>query len=220
MTTDTPFHDMLRDLPGRLAIIGAGGLGREVLCLLGDALGWEGLDQRVVFAVEPAYGAGHRVHGIDVIPIDFSRPSFEAAVLAIGDLPARMRIAAHLDGRVDFRSVIHPSAVVTPFTRLGEGAIVLAHVHISCDVTIGRHAILNPGTTVSHDSAAGDFFFAAPGAVVSGHCHMGDRVFIGAGAALRNGVRIASDVVIGAGAAVVGNIDEPGTYIGVPARRR
>jgi acetyltransferase-like isoleucine patch superfamily enzyme len=49
---------------------------------------------------------------------------------------------------------------------------------------------------------------------------MGDRVFIGAGAALRNGVRIASDVVIGAGAAVVGNIDEPGTYIGVPARRR
>ncbi len=220
MTTDTPFHDMLRNLPGRLAIIGAGGLGREVLCLLGDVLGWDGLDQRVVFAVETTYGAGHRVHGIDVIPIDFSRPAFDAAVLAIGDLPARMRIAGQLEGRVDFRSVIHPSAVITPFTRLGEGAIVLPHVHISCDVTLGRHAILNPGTTISHDSAAGDFFFAAPGAVVSGHCHMGDRVFIGAGACLRNGVRIASDVVIGAGAAVVGNIDEPGTYIGVPARRR
>lgn len=48
---------------------------------------------------------------------------------------------------------------------------------------------------------------------------MGQRVLIGAGAVVLPGVTIADDVTIGAGSVVPDNIVEPGTYVGMPARR-
>lgn len=42
---------------------------------------------------------------------------------------------------------------------------------------------------------------------------------IGAGATVKNNLIICEKTVVGAGAAVVRNIEEPGTYVGVPARR-
>lgn len=48
---------------------------------------------------------------------------------------------------------------------------------------------------------------------------IGDRVWIGARATVLPGVTIGDDVVVGAGALVTGDCLEPGTYLGVPARR-
>ena len=41
---------------------------------------------------------------------------------------------------------------------------------------------------------------------------------IGAGATVKNNTSICGECIIGAGAVVVKNIDQSGTYIGVPAR--
>jgi acetyltransferase-like isoleucine patch superfamily enzyme len=45
------------------------------------------------------------------------------------------------------------------------------------------------------------------------------RPCLGAGSVVRDRVQICHDVVVGAGAAVVGDLVEPGTYVGVPARK-
>jgi acetyltransferase-like isoleucine patch superfamily enzyme len=42
---------------------------------------------------------------------------------------------------------------------------------------------------------------------------------VGIGATVSNGLTVCGDCMIGAGAVVVKNIDAPGTYVGVPARR-
>lgn len=39
------------------------------------------------------------------------------------------------------------------------------------------------------------------------------------GATVRNGVRICNDCMIGCGAVVVKDVVDPGTYIGIPARK-
>ena len=49
---------------------------------------------------------------------------------------------------------------------------------------------------------------------------IGDNTWIGAGATISNNIHICEGCMIGAGAVVVKDIDLPGTYIGVPARRR
>ena len=36
---------------------------------------------------------------------------------------------------------------------------------------------------------------------------------------MKNNIKIGTDVVIGAGAVVVKDIEAPGTYVGVPARK-
>ena len=58
------------------------------------------------------------------------------------------------------------------------------------------------------------------GSHVAGTVQVGDRTWIGIGSAVSNNLSICNDCMIGAGAVVVKDIDEPGTYIGVPARLR
>ena len=50
-----------------IGIIGAGGLGKEVLCVLGELIGWENLNKRVGFLVEPAFHNMENVLGVNVL---------------------------------------------------------------------------------------------------------------------------------------------------------
>ena len=57
-----------------------------------------------------------------------------------------------------------------------------------------------------------------PGAVLSGGITVGENSFIGTGAMITQYLNIASNTVIGAGAVVVRDINEPGVYVGNPAK--
>ena len=141
-----------------IGIIGAGGLGKEVLCVLGELIGWENLNKRVGFLVEPAFHNMENVLGVNVLPLSFTSIPFDFVVIAIGDIKSRMRIRNALPPHTRYATVVHPSAQLTPFTKIGEGSVVLGQVFLSCDVEIGSFSIINPGTTISHDNITGDFF--------------------------------------------------------------
>ncbi len=205
-------------MDSKIGIIGAGGLGKEVLCCLGELLGWTDLNKKVCFLVEEKYFTTKTVLGVDVFPLSFSEPVCNSIVIAVGDLDQRIRIKSSLPADVKFPAILHPSVQKTPYTSMGEGCIVLGNVLLSCDVEIGNFAIINPGTTISHDTHIGDFFTTSPGVNISGTCTFGDRVFMGTNSCVRNGCRITDDVVIGMGAVVVSDLLEKGTYIGNPAR--
>ena len=55
---------------------------------------------------------------------------------------------------------------------------------------------------------------------MNGDCRIGEFTFVGSGAVVANGVSIANNVVIGAGAVVCSDINDSGTYIGMPARKK
>jgi UDP-perosamine 4-acetyltransferase len=59
----------------------------------------------------------------------------------------------------------------------------------------------------------------APGAVVCGDTRIGDRSMIGAGAVVTEGLVVGADCRVGAGAVVTRSIEQPGVYIGCPARK-
>jgi UDP-N-acetylbacillosamine N-acetyltransferase len=58
-----------------------------------------------------------------------------------------------------------------------------------------------------------------PGAKILGTAKIGSRCRIGTNSTILPGIEICDDVVIGAGAVVTKNITEPGTYVGVPAKK-
>ncbi len=55
--------------------------------------------------------------------------------------------------------------------------------------------------------------------VVMGDVKIGKNTWVGAGVTVSNNVSICDDCMIGAGAVVIKDIDEPGTYVGIPAKR-
>ena len=64
-----------------------------------------------------------------------------------------------------------------------------------------------------------DYVHVSVGSHVAGTVHIGEGTWVGAGAVISNNVEICADCMIGAGAVVVKDITEPGTYVGVPAKK-
>ena len=55
---------------------------------------------------------------------------------------------------------------------------------------------------------------------MAGGVEVGSGSWIGAGAIINNQVFICENCMIGAGAVVIHNIEIPGTYMGIPAKRK
>lgn len=136
-------------------------------------------------------------------------------IVAIGNANIRERIQ---NGLNDVVTLIHPSAVISRRTEIGEGTVIMAGAVVNSDTVIGKGCIINTGATVDHDCRIDDYVHVSVGAHVAGTCEIGKRTWIGAGATVSNNITICGDSMIGAGAVVIKDIEKPGTYIGVPAK--
>jgi sugar O-acyltransferase (sialic acid O-acetyltransferase NeuD family) len=126
--------------------------------------------------------------------------------------------AAERDG-FDFITAVSPDACVHSTARLSDGSMVFDGAVVQPDVSIGRFAILNTACSVDHDCEIGDFVHLAPGATLGGGVRVGENSLVGIGAVVSSSVQIGRDCCIGAGAVVTTDCLEPGTYVGVPARK-
>ena len=140
-------------------------------------------------------------------------------VIGIGNAAVRRKLAGELEG-VRWYTAIHPAAVVSGMdVRIGQGSVVMANAVINPGATIGSHCIINTAAVVEHDNTIGDFAHISVGAKLAGTVTVGPDSWIGIGAVVSNNLSICGGCMIGAGAVVVRSITEPGTYVGVPARR-
>jgi sugar O-acyltransferase (sialic acid O-acetyltransferase NeuD family) len=211
------FHIMVTG--EKIALIGAGGAARDILCQLADAWKQEGKDYRghVVFTEPDQIHQPRMLMNCPVIAQSAFDPSVYQAVLAMGNPADRASVLTELPPETRFGTIIHPSCIISEWVEIGPGAAISAGCILTCNIRIGAHCHLNYNTTIAHDFVAGDFFTTAPSASVNGNCSAGNRVYIGSQAALRQGVSLADDVIIGMGSIVLNSISKPGTYAGVPA---
>ena len=199
-----------------VAIFGTGGFAREVACVLHDL----GRGHEIVAFHEPDEVFEPRtLLGVDVRSQSAFDPAEARAVVGIGNPATREKVVSELPSGTVFETLVHPTAVLSQWVRLGEGSIVCAGAVLTCQITLGRHCQLNLNSTVGHDCTFGDFCTVAPGANISGNVELGARVDVGTQAAFRQRIRVCDDAIIGMGAVVVKDIVEPGTYVGVPAKK-
>src|SRR6476659_6315097 len=95
---------------------------------------------------------------------------------------------------------IHPTAIVYPGTKLGEGVKVLEHA------VVGKQPALSPRSTAKRDplepTVIGDGTIISTGAVVFAGAKVGARVILGDQSCVRERVIVGDDVVIGRGSRV------------------
>ncbi len=201
-----------------LVIVGAGGHAKVVVEVARAAGRFD-----VVGLIDPR-PAAPRVLGVPVLGGDEILPRLRAegvawAFVALGGNAARQRIGGELRA-AGFRlaTLVHPSAVVMPSARVGEGVVVMARVAVSADARVEDLAILNTGAVVEHDNLIGAAAHIAPLAALAGNVRVGARALVGVGSAVRPGVSIGADAVVGAGSAVVSDVPAGAAVGGVPAR--
>ena len=196
-------------------LIGGGGHAREVadcVCSCGG---------KVTGILDDGLEKGTEVLGIPVLGKTAEFAGFQncSFMIAIGDNTVRKRIAEQLEGKVTWFTAIHDSAVVSAYARIGEGSVVMPRAVINTGARIGKHCIINTTAVVEHDDTLADFVHISPSAALGGTVSVGEGTHIGIGAVVRNNIAICRDCTVGAGAAVVKNLEEPGVYVGVPAKR-
>lgn len=150
---------------------------------------------------------------------DFAKYDCDFAI-AIGNAEIRQRIQRQLEAaKKTIGTLIHPAAVIGEDVQFGAGTVVMAGVVINPGARIGVGCIINTCASVDHDCVLKDFVHIAVGAHMAGTCVIEERTWIGAGTTIVNNIHICADCLIGAGAVVVKDIEEAGTYVGVPAKR-
>ncbi len=115
--------------------------------------------------------------------------------------------------------IVDSSAVVGSNVTLGDGTVIMPGTVINNGTKIGCGCIINTGSTVDHDNVLEDFVHISPGTHLAGTVHVGRRTWLGTGCSVVNNCSIAADCILGAGTVIVRDIDEAGTYVGVPARK-
>lgn len=141
---------------------------------------------------------------------------------AMGDAlepPLRCRVQQRLAAQGwQFVAVRHPSAVVSPFARLGAATQLLAACVVQPGACIGEGSIVNTAAVIEHDAVVGAWVHVAPRALLCGGVQVGAHCHVGAGAVIRQALCIGVGSLVGAGAVVVKDFPDGGVLVGVPAR--
>lgn len=114
--------------------------------------------------------------------------------------------------------IIHPTAVVTKRTTIGEGALIFPGVVLD-EASIGANNMVGTASSVDHGSVLGDHVFISAGVTIGANTTVGDHAFFALGCKVISGISIESKILVGAGAVVVNDLKDEGTYIGCPAKK-
>ncbi len=187
-----------------LVIVGAGGFGREVYQWARDAF-------------DPA---GHRIKGFlsnrpdDLAGFGIKPPLLgddeayrieesDRFLFAVGRPEVKRRMIERLKARgARFATLVHPTAVVAPTAKLGEGVVICPFCTVSDHVVLEDFAMLNFYSSVGHDARIGRYAILSPYSTVNGFSVLGEEVFLGshvtvtARRKLGDGARVSANLAV------------------------
>ncbi len=160
-----------------------------------------------------------RVGGLGELP----RIADRGWILGVGALEFRSTLIERLAqmelGR-GARTVVHPSAVVSPTARIGTGVFIGPGAIVNARAMVMDHAIVNTGAIVEHECVVGFNTHIAPGAVLAGRVRIGAHTLVGVGARVLPNLSVGDQCTIGSGSVVVRSAMDGVTVVGVPGRAR
>lgn len=180
-----------------LYIVGAGGMGRELLNNILDIHRISGQRWNIRGFLDdtpdPLAGKECGYPVVGTIQDYFPGPD-DVLAMGVADPAAKKKLASLLKGRgAVFESIIHPHTNCGRHNVFGEGLIVYPGCGMSVNIRIGDFCTLLC-CSIGHDDDIGDF------CTVSGFCNIMGNVTLGAGAFLGGNVAVAPHVSVGEGA--------------------
>lgn len=205
-----------------LVIIGAGGFGREIKCLIDDINAFSSKKiYNILGFIDDAVEPNTLINGMLVLGnLEYlnalkDKPSI---VFGIGDPAVKKKMFLKLQS-FDFPLIIHPSVSVTgDQIQIGKGSIICKGSILTCNIQLEDFVTVNLSCTIGHDSVIKSYTSLMPAVNCSGEVVIEEGVYIGTGAKIINQVAIGDNTIIGAGAVVSKSLPANCTAVGIPAK--
>ncbi|QIM48047.1 acetyltransferase [Pusillimonas sp. DMV24BSW_D] len=140
--------------------------------------------------------------------------------VAIGNAKIRISLLEKTTKQgLSIATLVHPSAVTSPRSKIGSGSLVCAGAIICTDTRIDTGCIVNTGATIDHDCTLEKGVHVCPGAHVAGNVYIGSCSWIGLGSCIVQGIIVGANATVGAGATVIRNVPSSCTVVGTPAKK-
>lgn len=204
-----------------LIILGASGFGRELLQWVKDInkneptwniLGF--LDDNVD-ALE-GFECDYKVIGTIK---EYQPRENEYLVMGIANPQTKEKLVCEMKKRgAKFTSIIHPTAFISDYSKVGEGIVMYPNSGINVNTTVGNFVtFLSSG--MGHDASIGDYSTISSYCDITGGVKIGRRVFLGSHVTIIPQRKIGDDSYVSAGSVVMTNVKQ-GTHVyGNPARK-
>lgn len=134
-------------------------------------------------------------------------------IIAIGDNEVRERLYQQLvDKGCSITILIDPSSIVSKYSAIGQGTVIMPLAVINANTTVGANCIINTSAVIEHDCKVSNHVHVSPKSIICGSVIIGKNSWVGAGSILKNNIHIGNNVLIGVGSVVVKDLREPGVY--------
>lgn len=172
----------------KIAIIGAGGLGREVLGILKSINNITPTWNIIGF-----YDDGSKESEVNSLPILGDLNSLNelkedlAVVIAVGNpLIKKSILSSILKPTLEFPNIFHPSVIIyDPINvNLGKGIVIGANTVLTTNIEIDDFVYINTAVVLAHDVVIKEYAMLMPTVVISAGATIGALVYLG------NGVKI------------------------------
>ena len=208
-----------------LIIIGAGGLGREVLDMALDIQEqFPETEWRVKGFITDIPGDFNDKDtiGYDIVgDIEHHVVSDDNVyAFAIADIGFKIKtINRFLDDGAQFITLVHPSSIIGRTVKIGTGSIISPRVTITCNVEIGNFVRIGGGTSIGHDAIVSDYSVISGTCGINGYAKIGRGTFLGSHVAVCPHAVIGDFASVGAGSVVLRRVKDNTHVFGVPAKK-
>lgn len=204
-----------------IIIVGASGLGREVLEWIKDInevsprwkiKGFIDDNLAALDSLDSEFRIIGKIH--DWVPAEE-----EVFVCAIAFPRVKYEIVKTLKEKgAEFETIIHPSTIIGDNVKIGEGTVIAPRSLLTTNVELGSFVTFL-SSDAGHDSKIGNFSTLSGKCSVNGHVEIGEKVYLGNGSLIYPGKKVGDGAFVGIGSVVLNNVKAGTKVFGNPAKR-
>jgi len=198
----------------KIGILGSGGHAKVVIDIINE------INNYIIIGIFDDNKTGY-IYDIPIIgkinEILIYKDQIDCFIIAIGNDMIRKKI---YENNIDlyWETLIHPKSIVSKKASIECGSIVCAGAIIQTEVKIGKHCIINTGSSIDHESIINDFTSICPKATICGQVKIGSCTFIGASVTIIQCLNIGNNCIVGAGSVIIRDINDFSKVVGNPGK--
>jgi UDP-3-O-[3-hydroxymyristoyl] glucosamine N-acyltransferase len=141
----------------------------------------------ITFYAHPRYMSRLRKTGAAAVfvPLDFSEQTAAAQIRVANPSKAFEQVVLKLAPKpIAFAAGVHPTAVVDPTAKIGNGVSIQPHAVIESGAEIGDNTVIGAASYVGHESIIGESCLIYPNVTIRERTRIGARVILHSGAVI------------------------------------